>query len=164
MLSFKGLAPHTARFIGIRDTNPAPVAKAREQYGALLAQAGVAPSSLPETAMDMDLIASDTVYGGPDTLVVPQDAEGLMVVTWRRSDRVLFAVVNDTDRERDGVLKLDLAKLGLTPKLQWQDFLRVRDLNKSSKDQSSVLDYYGGELTVKAIAPKSARLVVVRLY
>jgi hypothetical protein len=163
-LAFKGLVPHAGRFIGIRETDPAPVALAREQCSMMVSECGLAPMSLPESVVDMGLITSKTLYSAPGKAAWVKTESGVKVATWRLSDRVLFAVINDSGTAKDADVRLDLDKLGLRPQREWQDFIRVRDLNKGTTDPDSVLDYYGSALQVKSIQPKSVRLVAVRRY
>ena len=75
-------------------------------------------------------------------------------------------IVQNTDATaaKDAVIKVDLAKLGLTPQLPWQEFIGVRDLNQAGKDPVATLDYYGQTLTVKSVAPHGSRLIGLRKY
>jgi len=65
---------------------------------------------------------------------------------------------------KDAVLKLDLDALNLTPKLPWQEFLGLRDLQKDEKAPRATLDYYAGKLSLKAIPPKGGRIVAIRRH
>jgi hypothetical protein len=50
------------------------------------------------------------------------------------------------------------------PKLQWQEFIGVRDLVKGEKEPKSTLDFYTRTLKVPGLAPHTGRVIGVRLY
>jgi hypothetical protein len=152
-ISISSLAPHSGRFIGIRATDQAALAKAQEQFARL------SKTPLPESALDLGIVTDRTVYSAPGESALVQTEEGVRVAMWQLPDRVLFAVTSDAAAPKNAVLKLDMGKLGLESQLKWQEFIGVRDLNGSS-----TLDYYARTLTVKDVTPGSVRLVVVRRY
>ena len=88
------------------------------------------------------------------------------VALWKLPDRALLAVQNN-DREpaQDAAIELDLNALGLTPQLQWQEFVGVRDLWPSN-DQAppASLDYHNSTLVIAGLAPQAERLIGIRRY
>ena len=131
----------------------------------MAATAGAAAPDLAAWAEDYGLLSPATEFqaAGSTPAAAVEDA-ALKVALWRAGDRVLLAVANPGDQAKDAVVKLDLDTLGLTPRRVWQDFLRVRDLNQGAKDSAAALDFYGRSLAIKAVAPKTVRLVAVRRY
>jgi len=87
------------------------------------------------------------------------------VSMWRLPDRVALLVFNnDRKNARDAVVQVDLDKLQLVPKLPWQEFVGVRDLDKAGKEPPSRLDFHKRQLTVPGLLPHTGRLVGIRLY
>ncbi len=74
----------------------------------------------------------------------------------------MLAVINETEKPADAVLEIDLDLLNLTPRLVWQEFIRVRDFG--SPAAGTATDFHKRTLTVKQVQPKSLRLVGVRRY
>ena len=71
---------------------------------------------------------------------------------------------NDAKQRRDAEIRIYLDGLSLMPKLVWQEFIGVRDLEKPAAEPASVLDFHGRTLKVPAIDPHTGRLVGIRLY
>ncbi|MGA2620043.1 MAG: glycoside hydrolase domain-containing protein [Thermoguttaceae bacterium] len=160
-LTIRGLVPHQGRVVGVRATDKAALTKANQQWRAL--RAGGA-AELPPAVVDFGIITPQTTYAGPGQTPEIQVGEGIQVAVWRLADRVLLAVVNPDDRPKDAEIQVDLDALGLTPKLVWQEFVGVRDFVKDEKDPAATLDFYGRKLEIKALRPRSARLVGIRKY
>jgi hypothetical protein len=84
---------------------------------------------------------------------------------WRLPDRVLLSVFNnDAKQRRDTAIRVDLDGLGLVPKLVWQEFIGVRDIEKPPAEPASVLDFHPRTLKVPALDPHTGRLIGIRLY
>ena len=79
---------------------------------------------------------------------------------WQLPDRVLFAVTNTGDKEQTVTIDVNLDKLGLTPRLPWQEFIRVNDFDGGKAS----LDFYGRKLALGKIKPGATRMVGVRRY
>jgi hypothetical protein len=79
---------------------------------------------------------------------------------WQQEDRVLLAVTNKGDKDVAVTLAVDLDALGLTPKLPWQEFIRVRDFN----DGNTSLDFHARKLSLGNVKPNQVRLIGVRRY
>jgi hypothetical protein len=121
---------------------------------------------LMDAAADLGLVRGDTQYcaEGVDQLVTCGDP-AVKVSSWRLPDRVLLVVrYPQGDKPKDVSVKLDMAKLGVVPVLKWQDFVGVRDLGEEPGPTESKLDFYAGELKLKAMRPNTARLVGIRKY
>jgi len=89
----------------------------------------------------------------------------ILVSMWRLPDRVLLAVFNNDGKQgRDAVLAIDLEKLGLVPKLPWQEFIRVADVDKVEGEPAAQLDFYARTLKVPALAPHTGRLISIRKF
>ena len=165
-LTLNELPPHMGRFIGVRTVQPQAVAKFQEQMTVAAAGATApAAADLAVWAQDYGLLGPGTEFqaaGGVSTVIAANAA--LKISLWRTTDRVLLAIANTGKQLQDATLKLDLDKLGLTPALVWQQFIRVRDLNKGEKEGAAVLDYYGRTLTIKGIQPQALRLIAIRRY
>jgi len=120
----------------------------------------------PQSVLDWGLNDKDIEYipFWRNRYVKCDDADAL-VSMWRLPDRVLLAVFNYNGKQgKDFALKVDLDGLGLVPRLQWQEFIGVRDLDKGDQEPASRLDFYGRTLTVPAMAPHTGRLIGIRLY
>lgn len=96
---------------------------------------------------------------------VTSDDPDILVSMWRLPDRVILSVFNYNGKARkDAVVKIDLDKLELVPRLPWQEFVGVRDLAKGEKEPKTTLDFYGRTLKIPALDPHTGRVVGVRLY
>ena len=141
------LQPHTARYFGIRVESPADVARIRQEFATIGAQ-------LSDAMLDWGLAAKETKF-------VPADQTGIPTVAmWQLPDRVLFAVTNTGDKEQTVTIDVNLDKLGLTPRLPWQEFIRVNDFDGGKAS----LDFYGRKLALGKIKPGATRMVGVRRY
>ncbi len=161
-LTVPGLLPHTARYIGIRNHDPA----ALERFVQSLAAAGNTSPALPEALLDYGLVspATKAFTWGTFAQVKPTDA-AVQVAAWQLPDRILLALKNAGAATADAVLTVDLDTLGLVPQLPWQEFIRVRDFAESAKPPpASVLDFYGRKLTIPKMAPAEVRWVALRRY
>ncbi len=160
VLRIKGLGAHRGRFVGIGATAPAAVETLAKQLPAWAAR-----EALPAIS-DQGFVRKETRRFAPGRVpgVACEDA-AIQVGMWQLPDRVLLLVHSADEKvAKDAVLKLDLEALHLTPKLPWQEFLGVRDLQKDEKAPGAMLDYYAGKLTLKAIPPKGGRIVAIRRY
>jgi hypothetical protein len=148
------LQPHTARYFGLRVENPAEVARVRQE----LARVG---AELTPVMLDWGLVSRDTTFlpAGKAT-AVKSELPAVQVAMWQQGDRVLLAVANKGDKDAAVTLEVDLDTLGLTPKLPWQEFIRVRDFNGGS----STLDFYARKLSLGNLKSGQVRLVGVRRY
>jgi hypothetical protein len=89
----------------------------------------------------------------------------VLISAWRLPDRILLAVFNcDNKKGKEPVIKVDIEKLGLVPKLPWQEFLRVTDVDKPEKEPPCQFDFYARTLKVPALAPHTGRLISIRRY
>jgi hypothetical protein len=154
-VSVSDLQPHTARYFGIRVENPTDVARVRQEL------AGVGAELTP-AMLDWGVVAKDTKF-------VPVGTPGNPAIAmWQlpargepgRTDRVLFAVTNTSDKDQPVTIDIAIDKLGLVPQLPWQEFVRVRDFNGGS----STLDFHGRKLSLGNLKPGQVRLVGVRRY
>jgi len=163
-LSLPALPPHRGRYIGLRLERKPQVAGLHERLKALAAQAGAAtPVEVPEAAL---------VWGAAEPGAAFQEAgkvpgvtaagPGVQAAAWVWPDRILLAVSNTGDKPATDSLGIDLDKLGLTPRLPWQEFVRLRDFGPV--EGSVTLDFHGRGLKLKNLPPKSVRLVGIRRY
>jgi len=154
VLRIKGLGAHRGRYIGIGAAGPAPELPAWATREALSATS------------DQGFVRKETKRFAPgQTPGVACEETAIQAAMWQLSDRVLLLVHNSDEKvAKDAVLTLDLDALNLTPKLPWQEFLGVRDIQKDEKAPGAMLDYYVGKLTLKAIPPKGGRIVAIRRY
>lgn len=142
--------------------------------------AGIYRAEIPipaEAADHVVRVASAAVNFGAEVFVQLDSGCSLKVAepVTGRVDRVLLAVVNTGDKQVDAVLDIDLAKLNLTPRSPWQEVVRVRDFPPGMTDRNSTmpvvwndapitLDFYARQLTIKALQPKTMRLIGIRRY
>jgi hypothetical protein len=161
-VTLKALGPHTLRLVGVRATDKSALARATSQLAAL---GNGAPAEFPASVLDNGLITAKTKYATPGRTPEVQPGEGIQVAAWRQRDRLLLAVINPGDQQRDAALKLDLDRLGITPQLPWQEFVGVRDLWKADQNAPGAsLDFFGRTLSVKSLQPHTLRLIAVRRY
>jgi len=160
-LTIKGLPPHRIHLVGVRATDRASVAKATAQFAAL---GSSLPPELPPTVLDGGLVTPQTAYAAPGQTPEIQASAGIRVAAWRLPDRVLLAVINAGDGPRDAVLRVDLDKLGITPRLPWQEFVGVRQLHAELNAPAPTLDFYGRTLSLRAIPPRGGRVVSIRRH
>ncbi len=154
VLRIKGLGAHRGRYIGIGAAGPALQLPGWVAKGALAAIG------------EQGFVRKETKHFPPGQApdVACEDA-ALQVGMWQLPDRVLLLVHNpDEKASKDAVLTLDIDALNLTPRLPWQEFLGVRDIQKDEKALAAILDYYAGKLILKAIPPKDGRIVAIRRY
>jgi hypothetical protein len=119
-------------------------------------------AQLTDAMLDWGLVAKETKFVPAGKTSAPA------VALWQlpacgepgRTDRVLFAVTNTGDKEQPVTIDVDLDKLGLTPKLPWQEFIRVRDFDGGNAS----LDFYARKLTLGNLKPGATGLVGVRRY
>lgn len=178
------LQPHTARYFGLHVDNPADVARIKKELAGVGAQLTDAMLDWGLVAKETKFVPAPKTEGhvGPPLAGAPDEAwrkrqpyedvtkdlKATAVAMWRlpacgepsRTDRVLFAVTNTGDKDQPVTIDVDLDKLGLVPKLPWQEFIRVRDFDGGNAS----LDFYGRKLSLGNLKPGQVRLVGVRRY
>lgn len=121
---------------------------------------------MPQSVLDWGLNDEHVKYipFWRNPYVTTSDAD-MLVSMWQLPDRVLCMVFNyNRDQRKDAVIKIDLDALKLTPKLPWQEFIGVRDLEKSSNEPATSMDYYARTITVPALEAHTGRLIGIRRY
>ena len=159
-LTLKALPPHRGIFIGLAAPDAVETDRATKKIPAWIT--GGQPASI----VNFGLARKETQHFAPGNApgVVCDDAS-IQVGMWQLPDRILLTVYNtDGAVVKDVSIKVDLATLGLTPRLPWQDFIGVRNLHAEEKAPESILDFYGNTLSLKTIPPKAGRLVAIRRY
>jgi len=148
------LQPHTARYFGIRVENPADLARIRKEFTTI----AVEPTA---EMLDWGLVSKETAFVSTGAKAgITNSDPGVKVALFQQPDRVLVAVTNSTEKPQTVVLDVDLDKLGLTPKLTWQEFVGVRDFDGGK----SKLDFHAHKLDVGTIQPGGMRLLGLRRY
>jgi len=124
---------------------------------------GTLPEPLLEWGMADERVEYVPFWRNP--YVTGEDPE-VLVSMWRLPDRVLLSVFNhDAKQGKTATLQVDMEKLGLLPKLPWQEFVRVKALaEEPPATPQPGFDFHERRLTVPALAPRTARLVSIRLY
>jgi hypothetical protein len=159
-LKLKALPPHRGIFIGLAAPDAVETDRAAKNMPAWIT------GGLPASIVNFGLARKETQHFAPSNVpaVVCDDA-AIQIGMWQLPDRILLTVYNtDGAAVKDVSVKVDLAKLGLTPRLPWQDFIGVRNLHAEEKAPESILDFYGNTLSLKTIPPKTGRLVAIRRY
>jgi hypothetical protein len=121
---------------------------------------------MPESVLDFGLNEEGVKYipFWSNPYVTTGDPD-ILVSMWQLPDRVILQVFNyNRSQIKNASIKIDLDKLNLVPKLQWQEFVGVRDLVKDEKEPKSNLDFYGRTLSVPQLQPHTARTIGIRLY
>ena len=160
VLRIKGLGAHRGRYIGIGATDPA----ARTRMAAAIpAWAG---KDVLAAIADQGFVRKETKHFAPgQTPGVACENAAVAITMWQLPGRVLLFVHNaDGKTARNAVLEVELDALDLKPRLPWQEFLGVRDLQKDEKAPPAKLEYSGGKLLLKSVPPKGGRIVAVRRY
>jgi hypothetical protein len=122
--------------------------------------------SMPPPVLDWGLNEEQVRYVPfwRNTAATSADAS-ILVSMWQWPDRILLCVFNyDRKDVKDAVLRVDLDALDLVPRLPWQEFVGVRDLDKGDGEPASVLDFHGRMLKVPALKPHTGRLAGIRRY
>ncbi len=122
--------------------------------------------SVPPAALDWGVAEAETVYipfwRNP---YVESASPEVLVSAWRQADRILLMVFNySRDRKLDGELTVDLAALGLLPELPWEEFVRLRDLDKPDDEPATIFDANAGKVRLPALQPHTGRLIGIRRY
>jgi hypothetical protein len=155
-LAVPGLQPHTARYIGIRVQAPADLERVRREFAAVGHGA-----ALTEAMLDWGLVGNETAFLPPGQATgVKSETPATQAAMWRLTDRVLLAVVNTGEQEVPVTVGVDLDKLGLTPQLPWQEFIRVRDFDGGNAN----LDFHARQLSLGVLKPGQVRRVGIRRY
>jgi len=124
------------------------------------------PTRMPNAILDWGINGDETTYHpywrNPYVTCADKD---VLVSLWRLPDRVMLGVYNyNREKATNVTLKIDLDKLGLVPKLKWQEFIGVRDLYAHEGDAKPKLDFYARTLKIKGLKPHTARFIGVRRY
>jgi hypothetical protein len=161
-LSVPGLAPHTARYIGIQLTDKL----AREQLIEELTSVGVSANAVTAELLCWGIVSQHTKFLPFGTVSDAKCADAeIKVAMWQLPDRILLAVKNSGKAEKNALIHVDLDRLGLTPQLPWQEFVRVRDFAVDGEVAAPAsLDFYGRTLTVPTLNAGDVRLVEVRRH
>ena len=154
------LPPHHLALVGLAAPDPAAVARATKALPAVLAGA------LPPAVVDFGLAVAATKHHAPGAAPGVECADAAIAIgLWQLPDRVLLLIENRDDKAaKSPTIKVDLDAWGLVPKLPWQEFVRVSDLNKGEKDAPATLDFHARTLALKGLPPQSIRLVALRRY
>ena len=150
------LLPHTARYFGIRVENPddlTRIQKTFEQVGENV--------QLTADMLDWGLVSNETRFMPVGSKAgISSTDPGVTVALWQQPDRSLIAVTNTTGNPIPVTLDIDLDKLGLAPKLPWQEFVGTRDFIGGP----SRLDFHARKLELGTILPGDVRVLGVRRY
>lgn len=150
------LLPHTARYIGLRVEKSADTERLKKE----LASVGEGVE-LTAQMLDWGLDGKGAkFFAAGQSKTISSTDPAAQVSVWELPDRVLLAVKNTSAKPLPVTLDIDLDKLGLVPKLPWQEFVRVRDFN----GKGSKLEFYDRKLVLTPIKPGEVRLVGVRRY
>jgi hypothetical protein len=160
VLRLEGLGAHRGRYIGVGATDPTSRARAAAALPAWAAEGVLA------RIQDHGFVRKETKHFAPgQTPGAACEDAAIQVGMWQLRDRILLLVHNaDANAGKDAALTLDREALDLKPRLPWQEFIGVRDMQKEGKAPPTTLDYYGGRLLLKSIPPKSGRIVAIRRY
>jgi hypothetical protein len=121
---------------------------------------------MPEPVLDFGMNDERIVYYPfwRNPYVTTNDKD-VLISLWRLPDRVILMAFNyNRQDQKNAELTIDLEKLDLIPKLQWQEFIGVRDLVKDEKEPKSTLDFHNRKLSVPALAPHTGRVIGIRRY
>jgi hypothetical protein len=122
---------------------------------------------MPETVLDWGMNREDVAYHSywRNPHVQASD-KNTLVSMWQLPDRILLGVFNyDNNRKKHVTLTLDLASLGITKKLKWQDFVRAHTIWRANdEDPDARLNSDGTALSVRELRPHTLRLISVRKY
>lgn len=158
------LPPHRGRFVGLRLERAAEVARLEAVVRTFAERVRApVPVEVPETVINWGAVDSRAVWHeeGQVPGVSPLDPT-TRVAAWVLPDRVLLLAATHADKAVDARIKVDLDALHLTPRLVWQEFIRVRDFGRPAA--GAILDFHGRELTIRSLAPRTVRLIGIRRY
>gem|GEM_PF-797645 len=158
------LPPHRGRFVGISAHRTADEKRIFDTLKSASKGAGAAePFEIPPAIVNWGAVSERTVFHdfGAAPGMRPR-GENVRVASWVLPDRVLLALANGSDKPADAEIEVDLDALNLTPRLVWQEFMRVRDFGAPAAGVS--LDFHNRVLSVKRLEPGSLRLVGLRRY
>jgi len=168
-LSLPPLAPHRARYIGLRLEKEQDAGRLFAALKAVAAKAGApAPVAVPEAILNWGAAEPGATFHefGNAPHVASANA-AVHTAAWVLPDRVLLAVANTGDKRVDAALIVDLDKLNLTPRLPWQEFIRVRDFSSdmlANNRPPTELDFHARTLKVNVLEPRTVRLIGIRRY
>ena len=123
-------------------------------------------TKIPQPVLDWGINDEGNVYYPfwRNPFIATEDKD-ILVSLWQLPDRVTLMVFNYNRKEvKNAVLKIDLDKLDLVPKLQWQEFVGIRDLDKDEKEPAAKLDFHARTIEVPALKPHTGRVIGIRRY
>jgi hypothetical protein len=96
---------------------------------------------------------------------VKTDDPDILVSAWRKTDRIILMVFNyDREQRRDARLTVDLKALDLLPERPWEEFVRLRDLDKPDDEPATVFDANARAARLPGLKPHTGRLIGIRRY
>jgi len=180
-----GLAPHSARYIGLRIQRVADRAQHRPRVQQLLAQAGdevgddadQATDALLDELGDYGMLQPGTSFHDASAVGWIGSDQPLRLWAWRRGDRVVVAALHEGDRPiQQARITLDLEALNLALETNWQDFLRARHIWPKSEELTfneyqrakrrlhPHLEYHEQQVVLPRLAPGGLRVFGLRRY
>jgi hypothetical protein len=122
--------------------------------------------SVPSAALDWGVAERETEYipfwRNPHVKTADDD---ILVSAWRQPDWIMLMVFNyNRDQRKHANLTVDLKALDLIPERKWEEFVRLRDLDKPADEPDSVFDANAGTVRLPALEPHTGRLIGIRRY
>lgn len=113
----------------------------------------------------LEILGAELVPFWRNPFIECADSE-VLVSLWRRQDyacRVLLSVFNyhRSETKASVKIKVDLDALGLRPKLNWQEFIRVDGLDEKKQEH---FDFQKGTLELHDLAPHRGRQIWLTKY
>ncbi len=160
VIRVKGLKRHRMIIVGLGDQLSSELRRAAKALPKWVA------GGLPDAVGDFGLARAETRHFAPGkTAGVACSNTVVQVGMWQLPDRVMLTVYNsDSKSPVDARIAVDLDKLGLVPTLQWQEFVRVRQLYAEAGAPEPELDFHGRTLTVRGLPAGGGRLIAIRRY
>ncbi len=122
--------------------------------------------TVPPAALDWGVAEAETEYVPfwRNPFVKTDDAD-ILVSAWRQSDWIILMVFNHhRERRKDAMLTVDLEALKLIPELPWEEFVRLRDLDKQDDEPAAVFDANAGTVRLPGLKAHTGRLIGIRRY
>jgi hypothetical protein len=159
-LKLKALPPHRGMFVGLATPDVFEQERVAKSLPAWVV------GGLPASVVNFGLARKETQSFAPGQAPgVSCEDTAIQVGMLQLPDRVLLAVYNADGAEvKNAVIKVDLDKLELMPKLPWQEFIGTRNLQAEEKASDALLDVPARTLSIKTLPPKTGRLVAIRRY
>lgn len=155
------LAPHRIRLIGLSAVHAGPRAALQKQFAEVAEGCEAAPQVVLPALANFGIADPGGTFHrlGAMPHVLPAD-ESVQVAGWVFGDRVLLAVVNTGEKRLPAsTIGIDLEALDLVPRLEWQEFVRLRQFSPGAERVS--LDYHNRRLQCKGLEPRRVVLVGV---